>query len=56
MACDGDRYEKTGYMLQENIKQYIMTNRKKNVICRIRTNQELWELYKYLHTVADIKK
>jgi hypothetical protein len=26
MAYDGDRYEKTGYMGQENIKQYIGTN------------------------------
>jgi len=26
MAYDGDGHEKTGYMGQENIKQYIRTN------------------------------
>jgi len=30
MSYDGDRYEKTGYMGQENIKQYIMTNSRKS--------------------------
>jgi hypothetical protein len=43
MAYDGDRYEKIGYMGQENIKQRISTNGKQ-VICRIGTNQEFWEL------------
>jgi hypothetical protein len=55
MAYDRDRYEKTEYMGEENIKDDIWTSGRKG-ISRTRTSQELQELYNDLDIVAHIRK
>jgi hypothetical protein len=56
MASDTDGCEKTEYMGKENIKEDICGPETEQGIWRIRTNQELWELYEDLDIEADTKK
>ena len=54
MDCGKDGYKKTEYVKQEDIREDIRIAAEQG-IWRIRTNQELRELYKYLD-IADTKK
>ena len=58
MACDGEGYENTEYTRNKNIKEDIWTTgpKSKKSEKKKKTNQDLFQLYKYLDIVADIKK
>ena len=55
MARDRDGYEKIKYVGKENIREDIWTCGRKG-IWRLRTDQELQEMYRDLDIVADITK
>jgi hypothetical protein len=50
MGHERDGYETNGHEVEENIKEEIWTGGRAR---RIRTNQEMRELYNYLDMVAD---
>jgi hypothetical protein len=55
MAYERDRHEKTEYMKEENIKEDIWTSGTKET-WRIKSNQELQNLYKGSDIIAHTKK